>query len=72
MGNNFIVPTQEGNHEGVEFYIVWCQQVSYHIVQDKLTCAWGGEFDYKDHITFRFIVKTRLKFQQDLSYYIFA
>ncbi len=52
MGDNFVVPTQ-GNDEGVEFYILQCQQVSCHTVQDKFTCAWGGEFDSRDHVISR-------------------
>jgi hypothetical protein len=54
VGDNFVFPTQESNDEGVEFYILQCQHVSYHIVQDKFTCAWGGEFDSKIHVISRF------------------
>lgn len=47
--DNFVVPTQEGNDDSVEFYILHCQQTS-HIIQDKFTCAQGGEFDVEDHV----------------------
>lgn len=38
VGDNFVVPAQEGNDESVEFYILQCQQTS-HTIQDKFTCA---------------------------------
>jgi hypothetical protein len=50
--DNFVIPTQEGNDEGVEFYILQGQQAS-HNVQDRFTCAWGGEFDVGDRVIFR-------------------
>ncbi len=49
VGENFAVPAQENNNEGVEFYILQCQQAT-HIVAQRFTCPWGGEFDVGDHV----------------------
>jgi hypothetical protein len=33
VGDNFVVPTHQGNNEGVEFYSLKCQKTN-HIVQE--------------------------------------
>jgi len=43
VGDNFAVPTKEGNNEGVEFYGLQCQKAN-HIVRKNFICPWGGEF----------------------------
>jgi len=40
IGDNFVVVAKEGNEEGVDFYILQCQQTK-HVVQEPFTCAWG-------------------------------
>jgi hypothetical protein len=47
--DNFAILSQESNDQGIELYISQCQQAS-HIVQDRFTCPWGGEFDVEDHV----------------------
>ena len=40
-GDNFAVPAEEGNDEGVAFYILQCQQAK-HVVEEDFECVWGG------------------------------
>ena len=49
VGDNFVVPAEEDNDEGVDFYILQCQR-HREVVTEKFTCAWGGEFDMGQHV----------------------
>jgi len=43
-GDNFVVPTTEGNVKEVEFYVLQCTRGKYE-VHDEFKCAWGLEFE---------------------------
>lgn len=49
IGDNFVVPAEPGNEEGVEFYVMQCQRSKFE-VEAPFTCTWGGEFDAGDFI----------------------
>ncbi len=49
MGDEFEVLTWEGNNKRIELHISKCQETS-HIVWDRFTCLWGGEFDARNHV----------------------
>lgn len=53
VGDNFAILAQESNNEGVELYILQCQQAT-HIVAKRFTCPWGGEFNVGDHVIIGF------------------
>ena len=44
IGDNFAVPAEEDNDEGVEFYILQCQR-SRFVVKEAFECVWGGSFE---------------------------
>jgi hypothetical protein len=46
VGDNFVVPTHEGNNERVELYILKCQKQAI----ERSTCPWGVEFDVRGHV----------------------
>lgn len=48
-GDNFAVPPEEGNDEGVSFYVLQCQQAK-HIVEVDFQCIWGGQFQAGDSV----------------------
>jgi len=49
IGNNFVVPTIEGNAEGVDFYSLQCQRPK-HMVSEFFSCVWGCEFEVGDYV----------------------
>jgi hypothetical protein len=44
IGDNFVVPAEEDNNEGVEFYILQCQRPKF-FVKEPFECIWGGRFE---------------------------
>jgi len=40
LGDNFVVNVEEGNEEGIEFYVMLCTQPT-HILKEDYTCHWG-------------------------------
>lgn len=49
LGDNFMIPAEEGNEEGVDFYILQCQRAKFQVQQDLL-CPWGGDFKRVDYV----------------------
>jgi len=49
IGDNFVVPAEPGNEEGVPFYVLQCQRSKFE-VQSAFTCSWGGEFQEGDFV----------------------
>lgn len=49
IGDNFAVVAEEGNPEGVLYYILQCQRPKF-IVQESFTCVWGNSFEVGDHV----------------------
>jgi hypothetical protein len=43
IGDNFVVPAEEDNVEGVEFYILQCQIPKFKVTK-SCRCVWGCEF----------------------------
>lgn len=48
VGDNFMIPAEEGNDEGVDFYILQCVKAKFQVQEDFL-CPWGGDFRRGDH-----------------------
>ena len=46
--DNFAVPADEGNAEGVEFYLLQCQSRKSQVMEG-FTCTWGNTFDIGQH-----------------------
>lgn len=49
VGDKFAVPTEEGNKEGMLYYVVVCQHTKF-VVRTSFTCVWGNEFAAGDGI----------------------
>ena len=49
IGDNFALPAQSGNLEGVQFYLLKCIHLKY-IVSSQFTCKWGHEFQPGDNV----------------------
>lgn len=49
LGDNFVIPAEEGNDEGVEFYILQCQKEKFQVQEDFLD-PWGGDFRRGDFV----------------------
>jgi hypothetical protein len=47
IGDNFVVPIERDNSEGVDFYILQCQRPKFK-VRESFTCVWGCEFEAGD------------------------
>jgi hypothetical protein len=43
IGDNFAVNAEEGNEEGVEFYILLCTKTNF-IIEEFFTYPWGQRF----------------------------
>ena len=41
IGDNFMIPAEEGNEDGVEYYILQCVAKKF-VLQESMTCPWGG------------------------------
>lgn len=49
IGDNFAIPAEPENEEGVDFYLLQCQQPKF-IVKAPFECVWGGSFDVGDFV----------------------
>lgn len=49
VGDNFMIPAEEDNEDGVEFYILQCTRRKFEL-QEPLNCPWGGVFSVGDEI----------------------
>jgi hypothetical protein len=47
--DNFVVQAEEGNAEGVQFYILQCQQPKFKVTA-PFKCIWGCEFQAGDYV----------------------
>jgi hypothetical protein len=52
LGDNFAINAEEGNSEGVNFYLVLSMQV-VHPMEKDFTCQWGIEFKVCDVVVAR-------------------
>ena len=41
VGDNFIILAESKNEDGVDYYILQCQRAKF-VLQEPLTCPWGG------------------------------
>lgn len=48
IGDNFMIPADEGNEEGVEWFILQCTKAKYRVEED-FVCAWGTSFKKGDY-----------------------
>lgn len=48
LGDNFAVPAEPMNKEGVQFYILVCLRKKF-LVREAFTCKWGSEFSVGDY-----------------------
>jgi hypothetical protein len=44
IGDNFAIPVEVDNKEGVDFYILQCQHTKF-IMKEAFECIWGGRFE---------------------------
>lgn len=44
-----MVPAEQPNEEGVDFYVLQCQRRKYQL-QAPLQCPWGAEFEAGDYV----------------------
>lgn len=49
VGDNFMIPAEEENEDGVQFYILQCQKTKF-VLQEPLSCPWGGTFNVGDAV----------------------
>lgn len=49
VGDNFMIPAESENEDGVDYYILQCQLPKF-VLQEPLTCPWGGEFSAGDEV----------------------
>jgi hypothetical protein len=49
VGDNFVVPVEGDNEEGVDFYILQCQTLKFKVFE-PFKCVWGCEFDAGDYV----------------------
>jgi hypothetical protein len=49
VGDNFVVPIEADNEEGMDFYILQCQTPKFKVVE-SFKCIWGCEFDACDYV----------------------
>jgi hypothetical protein len=47
IGDNFVVPAEGDNSEGVDFYILQCQRPKFK-VRESFSCVWGCDFEAGD------------------------
>ena len=48
LGDNFVVPAEPNNKEGVQFYILACLRKKF-LVREAFVCKWGSEFNVGDY-----------------------
>ena len=49
MGDNFMIPAEEENEDGVDYYILQCTRSKFEL-QEPLQCPWGGVFAVGDEV----------------------
>lgn len=49
IGDNFMIPTEEDNEDGVEYYILECVAKKF-VLQESMTSPWGGIFRVGDAV----------------------
>lgn len=49
VGDNFMIPAEDDNEDGVEFYILQCTKRKFEL-QEHLNCPWGGVFSAGDEV----------------------
>jgi hypothetical protein len=49
LGDNFMIPAEEENEDGVDFYILQCQGPKF-VLQEPLICPWGGNYSAGDEV----------------------
>lgn len=49
VGDNFVVPAEDGNEERVQYYILQCTKPRFR-VQADFVCPWGGEFQRGEYV----------------------
>jgi hypothetical protein len=49
MGDNFVIPAEADNEEGVDFYILQCQTPKFKVLE-PFKCVWGCKFDAGDYV----------------------
>lgn len=49
IGDNFAVPAELDNEEGVEFYVLQCQRPKF-VVREAFDCVWGSSFHAGDSV----------------------
>ena len=49
VGDNFMIPAECDNEDGVDYYILQCQREKF-MLQEPLSCPWGGVFDAGDEV----------------------
>jgi hypothetical protein len=52
LGDNFVVNAEEGNSEGVDFYILMCIKPMYTL-SFSYKCPWGQQFNAGDIVVAR-------------------
>lgn len=48
IGQNFAVLAEDGNSEGVPYYVLHCQRPQF-VVREAFACVWGNQFEVGDH-----------------------
>lgn len=48
IGQNFVVLAEDGNCEGVPYYVLHCQRPKF-VVRQAFECVWGNKFEVGDH-----------------------
>jgi hypothetical protein len=49
IGDNFVVLAEEGNEEGVQYYLLQCQWEKF-VVQEEFEDAWSNHSEMGQHI----------------------
>jgi hypothetical protein len=49
IGDNFMIPVEEDNEDGVDFYILQCTRSKF-MLKESLHCPWGGIFAPGDEV----------------------
>lgn len=49
VGDKFVVPAEDGNEEGVLYYVLVCQRTKF-VVRTPFSCVWGNDFEVGDEV----------------------
>jgi hypothetical protein len=49
IGDNFMIPTEEDNEDGVDFYIIQCTRSKF-MLEEPLHCPWSSIFAPRDEV----------------------